>query len=142
MSNNNVTAKKDFLAQCTVCKAKLLNWSGSTPCCGALADIIWEGIFAATPPTVAEQKEVKDFGMAALLLRDKIIDLKQQEKEYHGRLNIATINEKAKAFLEKGLANVQGWIKQFEQAAILLESQSLPPTQPTEEKIGKREGGE
>lgn len=32
--------KEDFWVECNVCKDWLLNWVGSTPCCGSIAWLI------------------------------------------------------------------------------------------------------
>jgi predicted ATP-dependent serine protease len=32
--------KNDFWAKCRVCGTQHLNWIGSTPCCGSLADMV------------------------------------------------------------------------------------------------------
>ncbi len=32
--------KKDFYVECNVCKQRLKNWVGSTPCCGSIAYMV------------------------------------------------------------------------------------------------------
>lgn len=32
----------DFWVECNVCKSRLKNWSGSTPCCGSIAYVVDE----------------------------------------------------------------------------------------------------
>ncbi len=32
--------KKDFWVECNVCKHRLKNWVGSTPCCGSIAWVV------------------------------------------------------------------------------------------------------
>jgi hypothetical protein len=32
--------EKDFYVECDVCKQRLKNWSGSTPCCGSIAYMV------------------------------------------------------------------------------------------------------
>lgn len=34
--------KKDFWVECNVCKHRLKNWVGSTPCCGSIAWVVEE----------------------------------------------------------------------------------------------------
>lgn len=36
--------QKDFWVKCNVCKQHLLNWTGSTPCCGSIAYLVENGI--------------------------------------------------------------------------------------------------
>lgn len=33
---------KDFTVECNVCKQRLDNWVGSTPCCGSIAFLVGE----------------------------------------------------------------------------------------------------
>jgi len=34
--------EEDFIVECNVCKQRLHNWIGSTPCCGSLAFLVDE----------------------------------------------------------------------------------------------------
>ena len=44
MESNNTTGEQaDFWVECAVCKQRLQNWTGSTPCCGSIAYIIENG---------------------------------------------------------------------------------------------------
>ncbi len=36
--------QEDFWVECNVCKNQLLNWTGSTPCCGSLAYLVEGGV--------------------------------------------------------------------------------------------------
>ena len=33
----------DFWVECNVCKTRLKNWTGSTPCCGSIAYMVEDG---------------------------------------------------------------------------------------------------
>lgn len=35
--------EKEFWVECNVCKHRLKNWVGSTPCCGSIAWVIEDG---------------------------------------------------------------------------------------------------
>ena len=35
--------QKDFYVECNVCKQRLKNWVGSTPCCGSIAYLVKDG---------------------------------------------------------------------------------------------------
>jgi len=35
--------ENDFWVECNVCGHRLLNWTGSTPCCGSIAFIVEDG---------------------------------------------------------------------------------------------------
>jgi hypothetical protein len=32
--------QSDFEVECNVCKQRLINWTGSTPCCGSIAFLV------------------------------------------------------------------------------------------------------
>jgi hypothetical protein len=38
-ANTNV-GRSDFWVECNVCKQRLKNWVGSTPCCGSIAWVV------------------------------------------------------------------------------------------------------
>jgi hypothetical protein len=59
------------------------------------------------------------FGMARLHLFNQLIDLRPKERELRGKLETAK-NDKQKAFFQKALTNVQGWIEEFAAAYELL----------------------
>lgn len=64
------------------------------------------------------------FGMAALILFDRLLDLRPQEREMREKIQSAK-NEKQKEFFSKGLANIQGWIKELSEAYELLNSEQV-----------------
>lgn len=42
MPTKEETPEKDFWVECNVCKQRLKNWVGSTPCCGSIAYLVEE----------------------------------------------------------------------------------------------------
>jgi hypothetical protein len=59
------------------------------------------------------------FGMARLHLFNQLIDLRPKERELREKLETAK-DDKQKAFFQKALTNVQGWIEEFAAAYELL----------------------
>ena len=50
-------AKYPFVVACAQCHHEYLNWPGSTPCCGSIADEVVCGEAAMTHPLVLAAKE-------------------------------------------------------------------------------------
>ena len=42
-SDLGAVSGSDFWVECNVCKQRLKNWTGSTPCCGSIAYVVEDG---------------------------------------------------------------------------------------------------
>lgn len=42
-SDLGAVSGSDFWVECNVCKQRLKNWTGSTPCCGSIAYMVEDG---------------------------------------------------------------------------------------------------